>query len=977
MENNKWVEYTSKDEATGKTIEPIFKDGGAMTAVWNAEEGTLEFANVKDAPEGKLKFDLNTQLKSLAFVPARIFDGLGLITVWEVYAPSSKLNSTFPFINRKAEGSFVATAPLDVTYRLNPQNVDPAKYDWSFINRKVYTKATADDNDLVSIVTGPVRDGKLYDFTIKLNKAVEAADHGKINDIVALKAVAKDPSTVDAEFENIVSDYSYIEKDVNKEFYIIHKDGEFLYHDKATDKDVTYTYDKTDPKYYRWEKYVEMTDPSDFNGANTDGIDTPAPGAGKNPKAIALPYNGQVDLLNYVETYAKEFGDIAAAIGITPTYTFEFAGVKDGSTNVVISSDPDKAPYLVSEVDKTNQNKFLKFSDNGSGQDGKSKSLISVNDEFVYNLSPAIGRTPLVYVQALYDGKVLAECLIKIEITAEAAEPVKNLGWDVFLWHNATFKFDNLTATATAKGESCEFSTPHANAAAEGHGNKADKEACGDGLVVGWDEVNVYVLNDDCVNMSYEIFGTEKYDLANPQLILAKDDKGAGVEPKDLPAKEDAILVGLGDINTYYNKNAAGLAVTSQSPGNWKNNTNIVDLTISSDFDPLNNYDVHNVYVLYPAKDNTKNIDVVVKFSFKILPHEHDWTILKKYDDKNYWILNPDYILGTQDLLIEEKPELTDYYGTEPYVTYGGVRVKGLENDLRSAFNEHFKEYAKVWQDCNEKSDYTFTIVNYKADVVDIVPDRTSTTTVGTNADGYAFVTISGADLKAMGKGDKVTPYIFVRKPAGLNVGQDILVEVKETCTDITDGPSIFGYYYVVFEAIKPTIKFNEVKLGDFKDQNDYALISEIVKGVYESDAADAVALFEWVVDETTKVGEWKLGPSAATYGITDVTKIVFQINKLIYDKTPKDTEASFKERLSIFKAGDTLTPTPTSAVPEAGLDWRNDGTNLEQDKLAGFELEILYDSESLTKGEGEVTVMKTGSKAHPNHKADGSIWED
>ena len=167
------------------------------------------------------------------------------------------------------------------------------------------------------------------------------------------------------------------------------------------------------------------------------------------------------------------------------------------------------------------------------------------------------------------------------------------------------------------------------------------------------------------------------------------------------------------------------------------------------------------------------------------------------------------------------------------------------------------------------------------------------------------------------------------------------------------------------------------VELGDFKDQNDYALISEIVKGVYESDAADAVALFEWVVDETTKVGEWKLGPSAATYGITDATKLTFKINKLIYDKTPKDTEDSFKGRLSIFEAGDTLTPTPTSAVAEGGIDWRNDGTNLEQDKLAGFELEVFYDGESLTKGEGEVTVMKTLSKPHPNHKADGSIWED
>ena len=48
-----------------------------------------------------------------------------------------------------------------------------------------------------------------------------------------------------------------------------------------------------------------------------------------------------------------------------------------------------------------------------------------------------------------------------------------------------------------------------------------------------------------------------------------------------------------------------------------------------------------------------------------------------------------------------------------------------------------------------------------------------------------------------------------------------------------------------------------------------------------------------------------------------------------------------------------------------------------KQDKLAGFELEVFYDGESLTKGEGEVTVMKTLSKPHPNHKADGSIWED
>ena len=687
----------------------------------------------------------------------------------------------------------------------------------------------------------------------------------------------------------------------------------------------------------------------------------PTTGSGTNPKSIALPYDGTIDLADYLETYAYEKKDLASTIGITPEYYITFAGLKNGvGPEVVINDDPDKALYLAADVDKTNQNKFLKI-------DG---TKISVNDAFVSLLSPAIGRTPLLYVQAKYDGKPLAECLIKIEITSEpGGDPSK--GWDVFIWHDAKFKFDDL-ATPTFTGYEGTASAPRLGI------TEADKD-----LNVTWDEVNPWVLNDVDVNMSYEDFGA-KYDLANPMLVLAKDSKEPGAE---LPAYEDAVLVALGDINTYYSKSGTGLTLTSQSPTNWKQSTNIADLKIDNTFVATDYYTgtlnknnaldgVHYVYVVYPALDNTKNIDVVFKFSFKVAPHEHDWTILKKYDDKNYWILNPDYILGTQDLLIEEKPELTDYYGTEPYVTYGAVKVKGLETDLRSAFVEHFKEYANAWKNCNENSDYTFKVVNYKNDIVDIVEGGTTTST-GADADGYAFVTIKGADLKAIAAGTKTSPDILLLKPAGLNI------QVEEKCTEITDGPSIFGYYYVVFEAIKPTVKFNEVKLGDFKDQNDYALISEIVKGVYESDAADAVALFEWVEAETDDTGAvitpagWKLGPSAATYGITDATKLTFKINKLIYDKTPKDTEDSFKGRLSIFEAGDTLTPTPTSAVAEGGIDWRNDGTNLEQDKLAGFELEVFYDGESLTKGEGEVTVMKTLSKPHPNHKADGSIWED
>lgn len=993
---NVWEEFDGNGVATGNTI-PLYAEGGSgsstpsgITAIWNKEEGYIEFSGVEGIDKA-VRIELTKPLKGLAFVPERIFDGLGLITAYEVYAPATTKKGVstitdatgaaievkgFPTVDKKDEGTFLTTAPIAVSYRANPQNINVEDYAWDFINRKVYTKSVEDNDDLVTLVTGPVAHGSHYDFTIKLNKSVEAADHAKNNDIVALRAIAKD-ATLKGEQEHIVSDYAYIEKEIVKDFYIIHKDGEFCY--KDGEKDVVYEYESDDPKYYRWENFVAIDEPTDFNDIPTPtpgkGIDTPAPAtSGTNPKAIALPYDGTIDLLDYVETYSFEKKDLASTLGITPTYKFQFAGYNEATKEVIINNDPEKAIYLAADVDKTNQNKFIKF-------DG---SKISVNDAFVTLLTPAIGRTPLVYVQSLYDGKLLAECLIKIEITAEPAPAVENKGWDVFIWHDATFPY-KLPATASYTGKSGTASAPHQN---KEHGKSFTEED--KDLNVTWDEVNPWVLDDAHINMSYEDFG-DKYDLSNPKLILTKDSKEPGAT---LPAKKDAVLVDPADINTYYSASGSGLTITSQSPANWKQSTNIVDLKIDETFKELNAPDAngkHYVYVVYLAKDNVKNMDVVVKFSFNKEPHVHDWTILKKYNDKTFWILNPDYIQGPQDLLIEPKPAADAYYGKggldapDQYKTYGAVRVKGLEDDLRSAIVEHFKEYANCWKNANEESDYVFKIYNYTNDVVDIV--NGGTTTAIANEDGYATVTISGADLKKIAEGTAVSPDILVRKPAGLSVGKDILVQVTELCNteastkivkdlDAKDYGKTYvqAYYYVIFEAIKPTVKFNEVKLGDFKDQNDYALISEIVAGVYESDATDAVALFTW--DAAAKT--WVLGPSAATYGITDATKISFKINKLIYGKNEKDTEDSFKGRLSIFEAGDPIAPwpVPSGSVAEGGIDWRNDGTNLEQDKIAGFELEVFYDSESLTKGEGEVTVMKTNSKPHPNHKQDGSIWE-
>ncbi len=175
-------------------------------------------------------------------------------------------------------------------------------------------------------------------------------------------------------------------------------------------------------------------------------------------------------------------------------------------------------------------------------------------------------------------------------------------GWDVFIWHDVKFKFDDLS-TPSYSGYEGTASAPRLGI------TQANKD-----MYVTSDEFTQWVLNDVDVNMSGEDVGI-KYDLANPQLILAK----GGVEPGDeLPAFEDAEFVPLGDISTYYSKSYTGLTLTVQSPSNWQRPFEGADLKIDNTFEELNKKDVHYVYFVFFALDNTKNIHIVIKFSFKV-----------------------------------------------------------------------------------------------------------------------------------------------------------------------------------------------------------------------------------------------------------------------------------------------------------------------------------------------------------------------
>ena len=963
--------FVPSDETKADKVR-IYPEGtqSGLTAVW--ADKALTIYGVQDAPNGQgfITIDLACDLKGLAFIPERIFDGLGLISVWNVdVADNAKtLNNKYPYVKVAASeraAKFLTTAPTKVAYRFNPQNADPAGYDYAFVNRSVYTKAVADKGDLVSIVSGPTADNGHYDFEIKLNKVATTADHAQTNDIVALKATAKDGTS-----DDIVSDYSYIENVVNWSYAIIHKDG----------------YKAGKPKFYRKKaEHVVIKAATDYN--DKDGITVNEKGelidydeTKANPATIVLPYKSTgVDVLDYVETYAFQKEDLASTLGLEPKYDILFASVDttDYATKgavVTVGADKKKVKYESDDADKTNQNEFITLTG----------STIKVDTDFVPSAAPAINRTPLLYVRSYVEvggtKYYLAEAFIKVQIIGDETTPTNKRGWKIFLKHDV--KFENLTATQTYKGTSGTFSAKFVNHKAQVVDSQ-NKD-----LAVVWAEVNQYVLDlltdiEGNAGMSYDAFASA-YDLDNPRLIFAKN----GTNPKEASLKsgdEDCLAIEkkdayldpvtgelplLSDIASYYD----GIGYDFTSPANWKQNTNIVNITINN----TAGYKPHKVFVLFEAWDNTLNEDVIFEFDY-VYTHNHTFTI-------GDWILNPDYILGTQNHLVETKPAATAYYGEEPYETYGGVRIKGQGNTDNTAFIEHFKEY-KI--KTNDESKYEFKIMNYKKNIVDIDLATAGKGTVSYTTDDYAYWTVDGADLKAVVEGALGADVLLLNR-MGLEDQKDILVQVTETCKADNTVKKV-GYYYIVFEATAIEVVCNDILLGTYRIINDYATASELIKSI--KDKNSGTDLFEKDAD-----GVWVPTEAAKTvHGVPADAKVVITINKLTYNTTVNpqsgevDTKESFGGRLGALDANQDI-PGPAEPdyrikkLEEPCINWWNMGTDLQNDKFAGFEISFKYTSQTSNievvpvKATGKLTVLSTDNSAkdpkwHAYHTFRGYIW--
>jgi len=317
-------------------------------------------------------------------------------------------------------------------------------------------------------------------------------------------------------------------------------------------------------------------------------------------------------------------------------------------------------------------------------------------------------------------------------------------------------------------------------------------------LNVDWAEMNVKMFNE--LGMSFEQF-QEAYNVDTPVLIV-KD--GLNNEPGDL-ADEGTyeFSANLAELNTIYSD---GLTINKLSPANWKQNTNIVDLTIDPNVEITGSE--HYVYIVYTAKDNTKNVDAVVKFVYNIR-HDHNYTV-------SSWILNPDYILGNQDALNSTDP--ADYtVSYAPYNKddkgYGAVRIKGQDTEMRSGLTEHFKEYMKNF-DINAESTYKFKIMNYTTTDVDWdVTTGGGTRGTELDADGgeHAYVEMSGNTLSDIIQNPALVPYIYLTNSTLIAKGYDVLIEVTETCNALDE--SVNGYYFVVFKALDARLNLYNVKI--------------------------------------------------------------------------------------------------------------------------------------------------------------------
>ena len=635
-----------------------------------------------------------------------------------------------------------------------------------------------------------------------------------------------------------------------------------------------------------------------------------------------LLYTATLDLNDYVVlgVEGESFGNyylqdtLAADLGIDVKYSYELVGA-DGK-----SWDSVKNPYL-GEDGRTDQNKFVTLSEDG---------IMAVDSEWLNQSGrPAVNRTPLVKVTAttVADGKTLtlAEAFIKVRIVEEETRPLGDY-FKTVTDHFVQFCGDDVKDFA--------------------NGVYKDAHYAGDSLRVAWEEVNVNVLGG--LDLSYEAF-LKEYDTTTLYVLDITKDKDGNLDTAYVDAKQYEFPKGL----TYF----------SDPPEDWATSTNISTLFVDSEVAAPS---MDTIEFAYKAKKNTdKTPNIGFKFGYEVTaktPTEHD----HKFVTPTELILNPDYLLGSQNKPVEAKPATKNDPAVDEYTAYAGVRVKGKDDGegnfvYSSSLIEHFDLYGKNIKFA-EDATVTFEIMHSTADKKWEVLYGNDDFKFVTEDGNVDKVTFTAAEFAAIVASPSTSPDI---KYMGSFLTEDIkvLVKVTENCTAKADkylsDKEKVGYYYVVFETpFTVLLSSEDVELGTFKNEADTTVIPTDIKVVERDNEEKVIYTF---VDGTMVATDY----AKSQYGLVDVTGTVkFKSGSELTYPYANNTKPSF---------GGCLTFGEDKETGELFVAWDNLGTDLLVDKYADYNLVVKIGTLYTLDAKGKVTVLSTANtKAkYPAGRAD------
>ena len=538
---------------------------------------------------------------------------------------------------------------------------------------------------------------------------------------------------------------------------------------------------------------------------------------------------------------------------------------------------------------------------------------------------PAVNRTPLVKVTAttVADGKTLTldVAFIKVRIVEKPTlpPPPPVVYFETVTDHFVQFCGDDVKGFA--------------------NGVYKDAHYAGDSLRVTWEEVNQSVLGG--LDLSYEAF-LENYDTDNLFVleIKGKDSTYTAVSQYEFPA---------------------GVSYVAEAPSDWATSTNIFTLKIDDKVAAPSKDTIEFVYKAIENSPETPNVGF--KFTYEVtkktpVTHTHEFALPVEF------VLNPDYLLGTQNVPVVEKPVSKYIPSVDNYDTYAGVRVKGKAGAdqsyvYASSVIEHFEEYGKNIT-LNDDATYTFEImhsrisgndkdwyVNYLADDFKFI----------VNGDAKDEFTLTAKEFKNIIDNPALSPDIKYMK-SFLTEDVNVLVKITEKCNAEADEykseKEKSAYYYVVFQTpFKVVSSSEDVVLGTFRNETDITHIANDFKVVERENEKNVI--YEFVNGQMIATDYAK-----SAYGLTDIEGSVTFTDGSALSYPYADTKESFGGCLTTCSDNEGLY-----------VSWANLGTDLQVDKFAQYNLTVkIGDLYTLTLS-GKVTVLST---AHTKDKWPGGL---